>query len=293
VAVTGAGGRLGSALVAVLREADGDGEGDGATAIAWRRPDYDLDMTDPGALLNRDRPSLVIHAAAWTDVDGCARDPALAMRRNAEAVGELARACAARGVGLLHFSTNEVFNGERIDLVGYSESDPPNPTNGYGKSKFAGEELARAAFGSAPGLWIIRTAWLYGPPGNDFPTKILAASDARGDGEPLPVVADEWGTPTFAHDLARAAIDLAGAVDGGLFHLVGSGGIASRHDWAKAVLDRCRPGRSLVATSQRDFARASVPPPWGVLDSTRAAVEAGVVLRDWRAALEDYLETIC
>lgn len=270
------------------------GDGNGATAIAWRRPEYDLDdTTGPGALLDRDRPSLVLHAAAWTDVDGCARDPALAMRRNAEAVGELARACATRRVGLVHFSTNEVFNGSRMDLVGYSESDSPSPTNAYGQSKFAGEELARAAFGDGAGLWIVRTAWLYGPPGNDFPTKILAASDARVDGDPLPVVEDEWGTPTLAHDLARAAIDLVGAVDGGLFHLVGSGGIASRFDWAKEVLDRCRPGRSLVAISQTDFVRASVPPPWGVLDTTRAEVEAGVVLRDWRAALEDYLETVC
>jgi dTDP-4-dehydrorhamnose reductase len=267
--------------------------GDGAKAIGWRRPEYDLDTTDPGALLDRDRPSLVIHAAAWTDVDGCARDPALAMRRNAGAVGDLAVACAARGLGLLHFSTNEVFDGKRTDLVGYGESDPANPTNAYGLSKLAGEELARAAFGDAPGLWIIRTAWLYGPPGNDFPTKILAASDARSDGDPLPVVEDEWGTPTLAGDLARAAIELVSAVDGGLFHLVSSGGIASRHDWAKAVLERCRSGRSLAAISQRDFSRASEPPPWGVLDSTRAALEAGVVLRDWRAALEDYLDTIC
>jgi dTDP-4-dehydrorhamnose reductase len=289
VAVTGAGGRLGSALVEVLRT----GDGDSPSIVAWRRPEYDLDTTNPAALLDRDQPSLVIHAAAWTDVDGCARDPALALRRNAEAVGDLARACAARGVGLLHFSTNEVFDGRRTDLKAYVESDPPNPTSAYGLSKLAGEEEARAAFGEMPGLWIVRTAWLYGPPGNDFPTKIIAASDARGVDDPLPVVADEWGSPTLARDLARAAIDLAAAVDGGLFHLAGSGAIASRYDWAKAVLDRCRPGRSLMAISQGDFVRASVPPQWGVLDSTRAGSEASVVLRDWRTALGDYLETIC
>src|SRR5262245_16248273 len=98
VAVTGAGGRLGSALTEVLA----------GSAVPWSRPEFDLDAVDPGALLERDMPSVVIHCAAWTDVDGCARDPALAMRRNADAVGILASACARRGVGLLLVSTNEV-----------------------------------------------------------------------------------------------------------------------------------------------------------------------------------------
>ncbi len=142
-----------------------------------------------------------------------------------------------------------------------------------------------------PGLWIVRTAWLYGPPGNDFPEKILAASDRHGDQEPLPVVADETGSPTFTRDLARALLELVTAVDGGLYHLVNAG-VASRYDWATAVLDRCRPGRRLRPISRRDFVRASAPPAWSVLNGAKAAA-AGVSLRDWHTALSDYLDQLC
>jgi dTDP-4-dehydrorhamnose reductase len=285
VVVTGAGGRLGSALVGLLTERH-------PGVVGWRRPEYDLDSTDPARLLDRDRPSLVIHAAAWTDVDGCAREPELSMRRNAEAVGTLADACASRGVGLFLVSTNEVFDGTRDDGAGYAEVDTPRPGNAYGVSKLAGEEAARTAFAEAPRLWIARTAWLYGPPGSDFPAKIIAASDRLGDSEALPVVTDETGSPTFTHDLARAILDLVAASDsGGLFHLVNAGA-ATRFDWAEAVLQRCRPDRTLRPISSREFVRASVPPSWGVLDCTRAT-GYGVRLRDWRDALGDYLDSGC
>jgi hypothetical protein len=134
VAVTGGRGRLGCGLLERL-----------PAALAWSRPDYDLD--DPAAaerLMERDRPDLVIHAAAWTDVDGCARDPELARRRNARAVEELALACRQRGAGLVVVSTNEVFDGDRTDERGYSEADATNPPNPYGASKLEGEQAATA-----------------------------------------------------------------------------------------------------------------------------------------------------
>lgn len=283
VAVTGAGGRLGRAVLTALAEA-------GHAALPWRRPAYDLDGSDPALLVERDRPELVIHTAAWTDVDGAARDPETAQRRNATAIGQLAAACAADGVGLVVVSTNEVFDGTRADGHGYREDDATAAANPYGASKLAGEHAARAAFGQRPGLWIVRTAWLYGPPGNDFPTKIIAASDRDPDAA-LPVVADETGSPTFTVDLARAVVALVDATDGGTYHVVNSGH-ATRYEWAAAVLERCRPGRRLRPISQRDFVRASTPPAWGVLDTSRAA-GAGITLRDWRDALEDYLPAIC
>jgi dTDP-4-dehydrorhamnose reductase len=286
VAVTGAGGRLGRALVAELAAR-------GVSTIAWSRPDYDLD--DPAAaasLLARDRPALVIHAAAWTDVDGCARQPELAHRRNAVAVDELARACAASGAGFVLVSTNEVFDGRRTDGAAYSEEDPVSPANPYGASKLSGELAARAAFAAAAsGPWVVRTAWLYGPPGNDFPTKILAAADRLPAGEPLRVVADEIGSPTYAPDLAAALLDLVAASSGGTFHLAGAD-VASRHDFAAAVVEYCRPTLSTVPISRREFVRASSPPAWAVLDCSSAA-ELGVQLSPWRAALADYLAGIC
>src|SRR4051794_2350612 len=111
VAVTGAGGRLGRALIGALEDAPFTGL---TGLIAWARHDFDLDDATPATvdrLLDRDRPEVVVHAAAWTDVDGCARDPELAERRNGTATGVLADALAKRGLDLVAISTNEVFDG--------------------------------------------------------------------------------------------------------------------------------------------------------------------------------------
>ena len=178
VAVTGAGGRLGSAIVAALADAPFTGA---AGPIPWTRDAFDLDAPEGiGLRLDRDRPEVVVHAAAWTDVDGCALDPELAWCRNAVATGILAAACAARGTDLLVISTNEVFDGARLDGEPYLPTDPISPGNPYGASKAEGERLAAAAFavgsagGSRASLGIARTAWLFGSPGRDFPSRILA-----------------------------------------------------------------------------------------------------------------------
>ena len=275
--ISGCDGRLGRALTATAPVPVG----------GWDVPELDLD--DPEAcaeLVRRERPRLVIHTAAMTAVDQAARQPETAMRRNGEATGAIARACRETGARLVLVSTNEVFDGERTDGRGYLEDDPVGPRNAYGASKRAGEEAALAAFGDAAGLWIVRTAWLYGPPGNDFSDKIAAAAD-KVDG-PLPVVSDEMGTPTYALDLARAIHQLIERTYGGIYHLVNAGE-ASRYDWARAVLEVRRPGRELRPISSTEFERASEPPRWGILDTSRAAA-AGVVMRPWRAALAEYLE---
>ena len=291
VAVTGAGGRLGSALVAALGQ---------RTPLArvvsvegWSRPALDLDR--PGtlaALVRARRPDLVLHAAAWTDVDACAREPDAAMRRNGAATATLAAACQSAGADLLYISTNEVFDGRRTDQCPYDEDDPVAPANPYGASKLAGEEAVLAAYGSAttvPRGWVVRTAWLYGPPGADFPTKILAAAaQAAANGTTLRLVADEVGSPTRAADLAVGIVDLVRARPAtGIYHLVNTGR-ASRAEWAAAVLD----GVGLRVATERvpasTWQRASAPPLWGVLGTGHAG-ELGIILRDWRAALFDEL----
>ena len=292
VAVTGSGGRLGRALVAALEDAPFTGP---FGPIAWRRPAFDLDAPDKFAdLLDRDRPEVVVHAAAWTDVDGCARDPELALARNGIATGVLARAAAERGIDLIVVSTNEVFDGRRIDGLGYGPDDAPNPLNAYGRSKLAGEQAARAAFdggaaaSAAPALGIVRTAWLFGPPGNDFPAKILAASErARAAGEPLRLVVDEFGSPTYSRDLAEAIAELIGAAAiAGTHHIVNAGR-ASRAEWARELL---RQAGLAVATEEvpaTTWTRASTPPAWAVLAPT--PLPGGEPLRSWQAALADDL----
>ncbi|MGO9179217.1 MAG: SDR family oxidoreductase [Candidatus Limnocylindrales bacterium] len=291
VAVTGSGGRLGSALVAALaRQAP---LARVVSVESWSRPALQLDQPETlAALVHERRPDLVFHAAAWTDVDGCAREPELAMRRNAEATAALAEACRSGGADLLYVSTNEVFDGRRTDGQPYVEDDPVAPANPYGASKRAGEEAVLAAYGDASTVgrdWIVRTAWLYGPPGADFGAKVLAGvAEAQRSGAPLRLVFDEIGSPTRAADLAAGIVDLVRAQPtAGVYHLVNSGR-ASRAEWAAAVLD----GVGLRVVTERvpgsTWRRASTPPVWGVLGTGRAA-ELGIILRDWRAALFDEL----
>ncbi|MES2210140.1 MAG: NAD(P)-dependent oxidoreductase [Chloroflexota bacterium] len=284
VAVTGARGRLGGALIRAL----------GDDGIAWGRTEVDLD--DPGEIeapFLRDRPEAVVHAAAWTDVDGCAGNPDLAHQRNGAATGRLARACASRGVHLVVISTNEVFDGLRSDGRAYAADDTPSPGNAYGLSKLAGERAALDAFAEAPAaLAIVRTAWLFGPPGRDFPDKILdAAARAAATGTPLRLVDDEFGNPTSVDDLAAAILALLG---GGLptaIHHVTNAGSTTRADWAREILRLA--DVSDVPTEDvpsRTWSRPSVPPPRAVLEPT--ALPDGMTLPSWREATAAYLPVL-
>jgi dTDP-4-dehydrorhamnose reductase len=261
-----------------------------AGPLAWDRAAFDLDApAGVGALLDRDRPEVVVHAAAWSDVDGCAEDPALALRRNGEATGVLAKACAERDIDLLAISTNEVFDGRRLDGYGYGPADPTAPGNPYGASKLDGERRAQAAFerGTSSRLGIARTAWLFGTPGRDFPSRILdAAGRAAAAGEPLRVVGDEWGTPTYTHDCAEAVVELlaADAVDG-IHHLV-NGHFATRADWARYVVARAGLAVEVVDIPMASWKRPSTPPRWGVLAPT--LLPSGEPLRAWPDAMADY-----
>ena len=295
VAVTGAGGRLGNALIGALTEASLAGP---AGPLAWGRADFDLDAPEAiGALLDATRAELVIHAAAWTDVDGCARDPQLAMRRNGTATGILAAAAAARNVDLIVISTNEVFGGTQGGRP-YGPDDTTAPANSYGASKLAGEQAALDAYAARAGeargtvdsqgmLGIARTAWLFGPGAPDVPVKIAqAARRAIEAGQPLRVVGDEIGTPTYVGDVAGAVVELIGAgTVSGVHHLV-NGGVASRAAWARDVLDRLEIPAEIVEIAQADYPRASQPPRWGVLAPT--PLPGGEPIRPWTEAMADY-----
>jgi dTDP-4-dehydrorhamnose reductase len=293
VAVTGAAGRLGSAIVAALADAPFTGP---AGPLAWARDAFDLDAPDGiGERLDRDRPEAVVHSAAWTDVDGCALDPELAMRRNGSATGVLARATAARGIDLLVISTNEVFAGRTVTGRGHEPDDLIEPANPYAASKAEGERLATEAYHGAPGggrLGIARTAWLFGSPGRDFPSRILdAAERARAAAEPLRVVGDEWGTPTYTHDVAEAIVELLGAdATAGIHHLV-NGLTATRADWARYTVARAGMLDVDVENVPLDsWPRPSRPPRWGVLAAT--PLPSGEPMRVWPDAMADYAPSL-
>jgi dTDP-4-dehydrorhamnose reductase len=290
VAVTGATGRLGRALIAALADAPFTGLGG---PIAWGRPDFDLDRPAAFAgLVARDRPEVVVHAAAWTDVDACARDPQLATARNGKATELLAHATASAGVDLVVISTNEVFDGNRTDGRGYSADDAPSPLNPYGASKLAGEQLAAEPYADGPArLAIVRTAWLYGPPGDDFPAKILAAAErAAAAGDRLKVVSDEVGSPTYTVDLAEAIVELLGSGEIRGTHHVVNAGRASRAAWARELFDAAGVDVDIEEVPAATWTRASTPPRWAVLEPT--PLPGGEPLRPWQEALADYLPTL-
>lgn len=257
VAITGAAGQLGRELVRAFIEA-------GDEVLALSRPDFDITDSSHLARLTAWRPDVVVNSAAWTDVDGCARDPERAMWINGEAAGAVARAAADAGALIVQVSTNEVFDG-RLDRP-YTEDDEPNPLNPYGASKLAGERLVAEA---NPRHLIVRTSWLFGPTGQNFVTKIIgAAKRARAAGESLRVVADEWGNPTWAPVLADSVVALNHVSVPPLLHLAGEPPV-TRLAWARSVLEAVPVEMEAIRLS--DYDRPSRVPGRAVLSMSLAA----------------------
>lgn len=274
VVVTGAGGQLGRQLVAAFTTA-------GDRVIGLDRAALDIADPSPTAEILRHEPKVVVNAAAWTDVDGCARDPERAMELNGLAPGRLARAAADAGALFLQVSTNEVFDGQAMQA--YAEDAPTAPINPYATSKLAGEQAVAAVGGEH---LIVRTAWVFGPGGVNFPSRIVrAALGARERHEPLRVVADELGNPTWAPDLAQRMVAAVAAGLRGVLHLAGEPP-ASRFAWAQLIL-RDLPGMDIQPIAQSEYQRASAVPPRAVLDISRARA-AGLEPMDWRPPTATY-----
>lgn len=227
-------------------------------------------------------PEIVIHCAAYTDVDGCARDPRLAYKVNGLGTQNVALACRANGAVMLHISTNEVFAGN--EPAGYHEWMATDPINAYGNSKAAAEAHVRQILRR---FYIVRTAWLYAPDGRNFIHAIL--DRARNVGH-LRVVADEMGNPTYADDLAMAIRDLLLTNHYGTYHFVNAGA-CSRWRFAQEILRLAGlqdvENRPILS---REYRRVSTPPAFGALVNTTGA-SLGIRLRPWQEALADYLAT--
>lgn len=220
-------GRSGQAARALARLA-------GQEAVFLGRADADLLQGDAGGLIAQHRPAVVINAAGYTAVDKAESEPEAAHRLNAEMPGRFARATAAAGTPFIHISTDSVFDG-RLGRP-YREDDAACPINVYGASKLAGEEQVLAAGGEAA---ILRTAWVYGPDGANFVPTMLRLAKER---DRLTVVGDQYGSPTWAEDVARACLLAAEALMAGrreargVFHAAGGGG-ASRAELARATFE--------------------------------------------------------
>jgi dTDP-4-dehydrorhamnose reductase len=270
--ITGALGQLGTALQKTLSNHE---------LVLVDLPEHDIsDKTTVWALMANHQPELVVNCAAYTNVEGCAKDPDLAYKANGLGAQNLAIACHEFGTTLLHVSTNEVFAG--IKPQGYNEWDTLDPINPYGNSKAAGEFYVR---NHCPNHYIVRTAWLYAPGGRNFIHAILNRAKAHGA---IRVVTDEIGNPTYVNDLAEAIGKLILTGQFGTYHFVNAG-ICSRHEFANEILRLA--GLSDVTNEpilSSEFTRLSSPPPFGGLVNN-AGKAIGIELRPWQTALADYL----
>ncbi|WP_292263206.1 dTDP-4-dehydrorhamnose reductase [Brevundimonas sp.] len=283
VAVVGAGGRLGRALI----RADWP---QALTPVALDRAALDLaDPDAPRRVLSALKPAVVINAAGFTDVDGAERAPQAAALLNRDGPARLARAAADAGARLIQVSTDYVFDG--TPARPYVEADPARPLNLYGRTKREGEIAVLAA---APDSVVVRTAWLIGPDRPNFLTAILDRADA---GLPLQVTDDQFGSPTTTPALADALIAVAArlardpSAPGGIYHFAGAGS-ASWRDLAEAVLQARQaaggPVAPPVAGRPADVGPDRAPRPTASpLASDALARDYGITAPPWREAVAD------
>ncbi|HNR32378.1 MAG TPA: dTDP-4-dehydrorhamnose reductase [Candidatus Hydrogenedentes bacterium] len=225
-------------------------------------------------------PDLIVNAAAYTDVDGAEDNLETAFLTNEVGARNLAEIAEYYHIPMVHISTDYVFDGSK--KTPYEPEDSISPLGVYGKTKAAGEAAVRKA---NPRHFIVRTAWLYGPGGNNFVEKILRLAKKGG---PLRVVCDEEGSPTHTLDLAEAVLALARTDAFGVYHAVNDGA-CSRFELAREILDRAGIGVRLEACVANDFPTKARRPAYSVLSNAKIERATGHTMRSWEAALADYM----
>jgi dTDP-4-dehydrorhamnose reductase len=287
--VTGANGQIGRELRRSLSQhgeviaATRDGRLDDGSTCAV------ADLSDPASLAGLVAslaPAAVINAAAYTAVDKAEGDREAAFRINAEAPGVLARACAAAGIPLVHYSTDYVFDGQGVRP--YREDDRPGPLGAYGASKLAGEDAVRAAGGQH---LVFRTAWVYAAHGHNFLRTMLRLGAERDE---LRVVADQVGSPTpaalIADVTATALAQARGSEVSGTWHLVADGQ-TSWHGFAEAIFaDAVAAGLLPRAPTVAPITTADYPTParrpaYSCLNTSRLRRDFGIEPPHWRDGL--------
>jgi dTDP-4-dehydrorhamnose reductase len=285
ILITGAGGQLGTYLRHHLT-----GRGAAFVGIGSRAADgvdRVVDITDAEAVdraFDELKPSIVIHGAAYTDVDGCERDPERADAVNHRGARAIAEAAKRSGAYVLAVGTDFVFSGTQN--APYSERSEPDPISVYGSSKLAGE---RAMLETDPSFAVARTAWVYGGAGKHFPRTVLNVVSARGE---MAVVDDEISCPTFAGDLAEGLIALAAQRPSGIFHLTNEGAV-SRYEFARAIMVAAGKDPNTISPISTEAFLAAYPlpakrPANSALANHRAA-QLGVRLPTWRSSLQIYV----
>lgn len=273
-------------------------EGIGCELMAVGR--QELDLTNADALRSTIRsfsPKLIVNAAAYTAVDRAEEEKTLAFKVNADAPAILAEEAQEARAGLIHYSTDYVFDGTR--RAPYSEDDPTNPVNVYGASKLAGEQ---AIANSGAPYFIFRTSWVYGPRGRNFLLTMLRLAAERSE---IKVVNDQIGAPTSSRSIAEATADIitdcfpaeSSAAKNGLVTMQALRGIynmtargsTSWHGFASAILDRITPNVSVLPIPSTEYKTPAQRPAYSVLSGDKLRSTFDVVMPRWEQSLEQVI----
>jgi dTDP-4-dehydrorhamnose reductase len=242
--------------------------------------------------MQRERPDMVINAAAYTAVDRAESEPDAAWAANCTGPARLAAACREAAIPLIHISTDYVFDGSKAGT--YREDDPVNPLGVYGRSKEAGDRAIREALAEHV---ILRTAWVYSAHGHNFVKTMLRLA---GERPVLRVVADQTGSPTSAADIAAAIAGVvrrlaAGGAQWGTYHFVGAGAV-TWHGFAEAIFGLAAPWRGppprVEAITTADYPTPARRPANSVLDCRYIGEAFGITPRPWREALADVIREL-
>jgi dTDP-4-dehydrorhamnose reductase len=240
----------------------------------------DLDVTDAAAVdrsLERAQPGGVINCAGWTDVDGAEEHEDEAAAVNAEGAGNVASAAARVGAAVAYLSTDYVFDGSKHGP--YVESDAPAPVNAYGRTKLGGESATTEA---NPRSFVVRTAWLFGPGGDNFVETMLRLGSDR---DSVTVVRDQIGCPTYTGHLAAGLLILVQGDAYGVHHMAGAG-TCSWFQFAEEIFTQASAPCEVTPASSETMNRKAKRPANSALASAR---ETPIVLPPWQRGLSDYL----
>ena len=267
ILVTGAKGMLGQDLCPILEQ-------NGYEVI--RTDVADLDITNYGtvnSVLSSERPDIVIHCAAYTNVDRAEGDYQTAHKINVLGTENIAKVCSQNDIVILYISTDYVFNGNGTEP--YKPSDKTEPLNKYGLSKREGELTIQKY---CKKYYICRTSWLYGIHGKNFVETMLSLSDKPE----LKVVNDQIGCPTWTVELSGAILKIIKEKPYGIYHTCGSG-ITSWYGFAKKIFELAGVNVNLKPCSTEEFPRPAKRPAYSVMDNDG-------ICRNWIDALTDYMK---